>query len=32
MGSNDMKLFVAVPVYRELPIEFVMCWFVGKGT
>lgn len=26
MGSNDMKLFVTAPVYRELPVEFVMCW------
>ena len=23
---KPMKLFVAVPVYRELPVEFVMCW------
>jgi hypothetical protein len=21
-----LKLFIAVPVYRELPVEFVMCW------
>jgi hypothetical protein len=20
------ELFVAVPVYRELPVEFAMCW------